>query len=136
MGRSKRIVATNLQTGEETVYKSIRQAARELGIYDTYVWKVVNNKIYQTHGYAFRYAKEGEVPMLKNLTQLDAEIIVAMADSGLNASQVAKRVYMCRNSVHYHIGVIKERTGKDPRNFYDLCELLPMAKAVLEEEQC
>lgn len=135
MGRSKPIIATNLQTGEETVYVSIRQAARKLGMHDTYVWKVINNQLNQTHGYTFRYAKAGEVPTVKQmLTQLDAEIIVAMADSGLNASHVAKRVYVCRNSVHYRIGLIKERTGKDPRNFYDLCELLPMAKAVLEGE--
>jgi hypothetical protein len=41
---------------------------------------------------------------------------------------------MHRNSVYHHVQMIHRNTGLNPLNFYDLCELLRKAKAVLEGE--
>ena len=70
--------------------------------------------------------------LLEALDELDAEIIIALADYNLNATEVAKRLYMHRNTVRYHIKRVHRLTGKDALNFYDLCELLPIARQKCE----
>ncbi len=58
----------------------------------------------------------------------DAKIVIALADNNMNVSKVSRVVFMHRNSLAYHIGKIKRTTGLDPLNFYDLVELVRMAK--------
>lgn len=131
MSRSKTVIAVNLQTGEETIHENTYQAAQALGISNSTIWLICHGRQEQSRGYTFRYAEtieEGELSMA------DAEIIVAMADSGLSQIGAARKVYKCHHTVYYHCRAIKEKTGLDPKDFYDMCELLPMAKAVLEEE--
>jgi sugar diacid utilization regulator len=70
------------------------------------------------------------------MTDFDAELIVCLANHNLRAGPAAKKLYMARNSVVYHAKKIKEETGKDPFNFYDMCWLLPRAKAALGEYGC
>lgn len=49
------VMAKELRTGEETRYRSQTDAARELGLQQANVWKVLNGKREQTCGYSFRY---------------------------------------------------------------------------------
>ena len=65
------------------------------------------------------------------MNERDAEIILAMAEHSMNVSEVGKKLYIHRNTIHYHINKIKKETGLDCRCFYDLCELLPSAYAAL-----
>ncbi len=58
------------------------------------------------------------------LTDVELEIIQAMADLSLNVTAVSKRVYKHRNTVLFHLRRIRKKTGLDPRKFYDLAELL------------
>ncbi len=44
----------------------------------------------------------------------------------MNAFQTAKNIFYSRRVVYYHLNAIKKKTGKDPRNFYELQELLKM----------
>lgn len=67
--------------------------------------------------------------MAKGLTENRCEIILALADSKMNVSEVARQLYMCVRSVYYQIERIREITGKDPLKFYDLYELTLLAKA-------
>lgn len=60
-------------------------------------------------------------------------IIIALADSKMNVSEVARRLYMHRNTVAYNLERIKQITGKDPLNFYDLYRLVMLAKEELAE---
>lgn len=69
---------------------------------------------------------------VKPMTEGMAEIIVALAECGMNVSEVSRRLFYHRNTVGYRIHKIHKQTGKDPLNFYDLCELLPIAKAILQ----
>lgn len=66
------------------------------------------------------------------MTEVDARIIVAMADCNMNANEVDRREFMHRNTVIYHLDKTKRETGLDGRRFYDLVELLKIAKEVLE----
>jgi DNA-binding PucR family transcriptional regulator len=65
------------------------------------------------------------------VTKLQAEIIVALADNQMNVSEAAREIFMHRNTVKYHIRKIYKLTGKDPLDFYDMCELLPVAQQML-----
>ena len=54
----------------------------------------------------------------------DREIILKLADCSMSVSEVARQLYMHRNTVVYHVEKIKRATGKDPRSFYDLWDLV------------
>lgn len=65
------------------------------------------------------------------MTELQAEVIVSLAKNRLNVSNVAKAMTYNRNTVIYHVNKIRETTGRDPLDFYDMCQLLPEAEDVL-----
>ena len=68
------------------------------------------------------------------MDEIDAEIILALADNNMNESETARMLFMHRNTVVYHIGKVKKLTGLDPTNFYDLCKLVKMARERREGE--
>lgn len=68
------------------------------------------------------------------MNEIDAEIILALADNNMNESETARMLYMHRNTVVYHIGKVKKLTGLDPTNFYDLYKLAQMARERIEGE--
>lgn len=52
------------------------------------------------------------------------KVILTLADANLNVNETARRLFMHRNSVEYHIEKVKRNTGLDPTKFHDLCKLL------------
>lgn len=68
------------------------------------------------------------------MTKEDAHIVIAMANHNMNATDVARAIFVHRNTVLYHLDKVKRHTGLDPRRFYDLVELVKMAQEVLESE--
>lgn len=54
------IIATNLSTGERILFKGQGVAARELGLQQANVWKVLNRQRTHTKGWFFEYANEGD----------------------------------------------------------------------------
>jgi carbohydrate diacid regulator len=66
--------------------------------------------------------------MATELSEDRCKIIIALADNKMNVSAVARQLYMHRNTVVYHINRIRQITGKDPLNFYDLYRLVILAK--------
>lgn len=62
------------------------------------------------------------------LSEDRCKIIIALADNKMNVSEVSRQLYMHRNTVAYHINRIRQITGKDPLNFYDLYRLVLLAK--------
>lgn len=129
----KPVIATNLQTGEIMVFPSMKDAASNLHVGISSISFVCTGKRENTCGYKFEYARQ-EIPT--ELIKCEAELIVTMADCDLSITKTANRMYVANGTVIYSIKSIKAKTGKDPRKFYDMCELLPMAKAILEEKQC
>ena len=67
------------------------------------------------------------------LTEVDKEIIVALAYCNMNESEVSRKLYMHRNTVVYHVDRVKRLTGLDPMNFFDLHKLVTMVKGVTDQ---
>ena len=65
----------------------------------------------------------------KPLSDNRCKIILALAENKMNVSEVSRQLYMHRNTVAYQIERIKQLTGKDPLNFYDLYDLVLYVKA-------
>lgn len=68
------------------------------------------------------------------MTKQDAQIVLAFAECDMRASEVARREYMHRNTVLYHLDKVKRETGLDAQNFYDLIKLLEIVKEEQENE--
>lgn len=68
------------------------------------------------------------------MTPIQAEIILALAEHNMRVATVARAMMIHRNNIEYHVRVITKNTGKNPLNFYDLHELVPMAEEVLRRE--
>ena len=62
------------------------------------------------------------------LKDKDKQIILALADNGMKWKVAAREIDMHHNTVNYCLGKIYDNTGLDPRNFYDLHELVQMVK--------
>lgn len=63
-----------------------------------------------------------------NLTKVDWEVIHGMADCNLNLSETARKMFRSRTGVEYHVMRIIEKTGLDPRKFYDLMKLIEIKR--------
>lgn len=63
------------------------------------------------------------------LSDLEKQIILAMAENDLNVSYTAKTINRSRNGLNYHLDKIKRKTGLCTTCFYDMIELLSMAKS-------
>lgn len=67
------------------------------------------------------------------MTPIRCKIILALADNGMRACAAAKSLYMHPKNVFYHIKIVKAITGKDPKNFYDLVDLVSMAREIIAD---
>lgn len=65
---------------------------------------------------------------MNELSELDKNIILSLAENDMNISKVAKEMKYHRNSILYHMDKIKRETGLSPYKFYDLIELLKMCE--------
>ena len=63
---------------------------------------------------------------MSTLTDKEKEILLAFAEHDMNCSEAAMSLYMARNGFYYHFKSIEEKTGLNPRKFYDLIKLLGM----------
>lgn len=61
------------------------------------------------------------------LTDAQKGIIRAFAESGMNRTEAARRLFRHYNTVYYQLIRIKEKTELNPWDFFDLHELLRMA---------
>lgn len=77
----------------------------------------------------------GRGPAKQRLTVTDAEFILAMAENGLRVYRTAKTIPMSENAAGYHVRKIIMETGMDPRDFYDMIKLLPIARGILDERK-
>jgi DNA-binding PucR family transcriptional regulator len=62
------------------------------------------------------------------LSETRMNIILALADHRMNVTDAASATNMHRNSIIYNVERIRQTTGKDPLDFYDLYELVQMVK--------
>lgn len=62
------------------------------------------------------------------MDELDRDILITLVESGMNQSEVARRLYVHRNTIVYRLNKIRKTTGLDPLNVYDLIELIKRMK--------
>lgn len=58
------------------------------------------------------------------LTEFDREVLRRWAQENMRVGPVARGLHMHPNTVRYHLSKIRRETGKDPRSFRGLTELL------------
>ena len=68
------------------------------------------------------------------LNETRQQIILGLAANGMKPSQTARSLYMDRQTVVNNVEKIKQLTGKDPLNFYDLYELVLFVKGVIKHD--
>lgn len=68
------------------------------------------------------------------MTKTEAEVIVNLAENNLNTAKTAKKMQCHKNTVLYYINKIKQETGTNPKNFCELCRLIPMAEEILHSD--
>lgn len=61
------------------------------------------------------------------MNELDKETVIALAKNNMNTTDTAYQLGVHRNTVLNRYERIKNRTGLDPRNFYDLHKLVNVA---------
>lgn len=69
------------------------------------------------------------------LTQKQIDVIWALSYGRMNASRAAKILKKSHSTVSEQMGEIANATGLDPKDFWDLTELIEMVKKQ-EDEQC
>ena len=65
---------------------------------------------------------------IKELSDHQWNIILAIAEASMNITLACEIYPMAQASMYYQIERIKAISGKNPRKFYDLCELVQFAK--------
>ena len=64
---------------------------------------------------------------MTELTDKQCEVINALAFANMNAEKAGRMLERHRNTVLYHVETIKQKTGLDPLDFFDLHKLFEMA---------
>ena len=95
-----------------------------------YLSKFNSEKNYRLKYSIYEHGK----PMLEEKTPLYQipdfykVVILSMAENDMVISKTAMALKKPRNAISYAVKAIKADIGKNPENFYDLCELLKMVK--------
>lgn len=61
------------------------------------------------------------------MTELQEEIIIAFAENDMSIKRTADAMLYASQNIQYHLDRIKEKTGLNPRNLFDLVTLYEMA---------
>ena len=75
----------------------------------------------------------GRKPLTK-IAPVHKEIILSYADHNMSVRAASKSLYMGESTVYSAMSRIRRITGKDPLRFYDLIELVELAKIPDEPE--
>ena len=64
------------------------------------------------------------------MTEQQAKMVLAYAKGSMRARAAASEVFVTAGDVHYQFKKIKQETGLDPKNFFDLCRLVGIAASI------
>lgn len=64
------------------------------------------------------------MPNIDKLGRVDLDIIEAFANCNMVANRAAEQSHYTPKSLRYHFCKIQKITGLDPRNFFDLHQLI------------
>lgn len=61
------------------------------------------------------------------MTDVQKTVVKAYAEQSMNTRTTAKALHYHPNNIYEHLNRVREKTGLDPRNFFDLIKLYDMA---------
>lgn len=61
------------------------------------------------------------------MTEKQAKIVMAFARNNMNMREAGRSLFLHPTSVLYNLNRVYEQTGKNPREFFDLCYLVGIA---------
>jgi sugar diacid utilization regulator len=70
---------------------------------------------------------------MSKFTDTEKKIILEMCENNLHVHSVARACHLTPNTIYANLEKIKEKTGLNPRVFYDLVELMDMVREDQEE---
>lgn len=124
----KPVISTDAE-GNKTYFPSLKAAAEAVGA------KTPEISMACASGYKCRglyWCKEEQTP--QPLTRRQASVVLAFAHNGMRYTPTCEALYLHENTVRYNLDKAHEKTGKDPRDFFELYELVKIARKVLEDE--
>ena len=62
------------------------------------------------------------------LTELEKRIVLNFARCNMSITKTAQKMNYARNSIAYHLRQVKKKTGRDPKKFYELAQLVLIIK--------
>lgn len=62
------------------------------------------------------------------MNDLEKKIVLAFARCNMSISKTAEKMNYARNSIAYHLRQVKRKTGRDPKKFYELAQLVSRIK--------
>lgn len=69
-----------------------------------------------------------------NLTDIEKETLLLLADNSLNVSKVADETYYSRKAIYERVRNIRAKTGINPLDFWGLNRLLSIVENEKEEK--
>ena len=129
-GRGPQPVVSMDANGVETYYPSIAAAAKANGA------KASEVSMACASGYKCRglYFRKAEI-INEQLTPTQASVIIAYARNAMKVQPTSEVLFLSYGAVNYNLDRVRQKTGKDPRNFFDLYELVETARKVLGYEK-
>ena len=61
-------------------------------------------------------------------TELEKRIVLNFARCNMSITKTALKMNYARNSIAYHLRQVKKKTGRDPKKFFELAQLVLMIK--------
>ncbi len=62
------------------------------------------------------------------ITELEKRIVLNFARCNMSITKTAQKMNYARNSIAYHLRQVKKKTGRDPKKFYELAQLVLIIK--------
>jgi sugar diacid utilization regulator len=69
------------------------------------------------------------------MNDLQKSVVIAFAENDMTIYRTAQAMHYHRNNIHCHLRRVREKTGLDPYNFFDLIKLYEMATADKKTEE-
>ena len=63
-----------------------------------------------------------------DLSDMDIECVLAYAEHDMRVKAAAEKMHYHGNTIRYHLAAVEEKTGYDPRKFYELVRIVGMIK--------
>lgn len=90
--------------------------------YEAADYLIANGLTVQTHGWLEDMFNG--IIVINKLSKVTIQILLSFAEHNMNVTETSRVLFFHRNTVAYHLEKVKNKTGLNPYNFYDLMKLV------------